>query len=432
MEALESGGSGADATETALLVAAVEMFSAMRVELASSSQDAALMVRRLETVVGLSRLMLAREVLQAPDLLTVAPAIAVQTQLAMLAAFAPLRGASLWTLDHAEQIHCACHVGEDGASEGAKQLAQRLIAGEKGESDAQGLMIGLPVGRWRQPQAALVGSAMPGMREHCRPFLAAAVPMLGAILEREALLAANAMTERAIAEASERKLTRLGFDIHDGPIQDVAVLAEDLRMLRSQLDGQVETVRETPGRWKPIRDRMEDLGTQLAALDAELRRISNEVRASSVLLNRPFASALHDIIQAFAARADVDPGVTLDGDTSQLSSSQQIALLNIVHEALTNIREHSDATEVEISVSVDANGVETRIADNGCGFDPEPTILRATREGHLGLVAMHERVRLLGGQCRIDSRPGGPTVIYVALERWEPLVQEAQPSRTSA
>jgi signal transduction histidine kinase len=55
--------------------------------------------------------------------------------------------------------------------------------------------------------------------------------------------------------------------------------------------------------------------------------------------------------------------------------------------------------------------------------------MRAARRGRLGLIAMHERVRLLGGQCRIDSRPGGPTVISVALDRWEPLVGETGRSR---
>jgi signal transduction histidine kinase len=39
----------------------------------------------------------------------------------------------------------------------------------------------------------------------------------------------------------------------------------------------------------------------------------------------------------------------------------------------------------------------------------------AARDGHLGLVGMHERVRMLGGDTRIDSRPGGPTVVSVTL-----------------
>jgi signal transduction histidine kinase len=40
------------------------------------------------------------------------------------------------------------------------------------------------------------------------------------------------------------------------------------------------------------------------------------------------------------------------------------------------------------------------------------------REGHLGLVGMHERVRMLGGATHVDSRPGGPTVISATLASW--------------
>jgi signal transduction histidine kinase len=288
--------------------------------------------------------------------------------------------------------------------------------------------MGLPVGRWEQPLAALVGSAIPRMREDCHFFLTEAVPMLSAVPERDALLAGNAASERALVQSSERKLTRLGFDLHDGPIQDVALLAEDLRLFRDQLG----LVARSPMDRRRVRGRLDDLDAQLVALDVELRRMSNEVHAASVLLNRPFTRALRDVTQAFAARTNVEPRLRLEGEMTELSVSQQIALLNIIHEALTNIREHSDATEVEIAVSVNAQGVEAQVLDNGCGFDLEATLIRAARKGRLGLVAMHERVRLLGGQCRIDSRPGGPTVISVALERWEPLVHETQLRAVSA
>ena len=315
--------------------------------------------------------------LRAPELLTLSPTVAVEAQLAMLAAFAPLRSASLWTLDDAEQVSCVRHVGEGGPSRGAKELARRLLAGESTEPGARRLLLGLPVGRWQQPLAALVGSAKPGMRESCHSFLAEAVPMLGAVLERDALLAGNAASERALVESSERKLTRLGFDLHDGPIQDVAVLAEDLRLFRDQL----EIVLGTPPSASSCAGRLDDLDAQLVALDVELRRISNEVHAASVLLNRPFTRALRDVAQAFAARTNIEPRLTLEGEMRLLSASQQIALLNIIHEALTNIREHSDATEVEIAVSVNAEGVEAQVVDNGRGFDLEPTLIRAARRG---------------------------------------------------
>ena len=36
----------------------------------------------------------------------------------------------------------------------------------------------------------------------------------------------------------------------------------------------------------------------------------------------------------------------------------------------------------------------------------------------MGLLGMNERVRLLGGRCSIESRPGGPTIVSVALDPW--------------
>jgi signal transduction histidine kinase len=424
LEVLERGGPGPDGSRAALLIAASELFGAMRPELATSPEDAVRLAEELEVVIGLPRIALAREVLRAPELLSLLPKVAIQAQLAMLVALAPLRSASLWTLDDAEQVACVRYVGEGGPSRGAKELAGRLLGGEVAESGSRRLLLGLPVGRWQQPLAALVGSARPGMRDGCESVLEEAVPMLGAILERDALLASNAASERALVQSSERKLTRLGFDLHDGPIQDVALLGQDLRLLRDQ----VEVVVGNRNHRGLVGGRLDDLDAQLVALDTELRRISSEVHVASALLNRPFTRALRDVTQAFAARTNIEPRLTLDGDMTLLSVSQQIALLNIIQEALTNVREHSDATEVEVTVSANAQGVEAQIVDNGRGFDLEPTLIRAARKGRLGLVAMHERVRLLGGQCRIDSRPGGPTVVSIALERWEPLVHDVQRS----
>ena len=51
--------------------------------------------------------------------------------------------------------------------------------------------------------------------------------------------------------------------------------------------------------------------------------------------------------------------------------------------------------------------------------------------GRKGLLAISERVRLLGGQCVIESKPGGPTVVRVALERWPSSVAAVRSRRAS-
>jgi signal transduction histidine kinase len=414
-------GSSADSPRTAVLVASTALIVGMRAELLARLDDLARLGDQIETTMGISRLALARELLRSPELLAISPSSAVETQLAVLVSLAPLRSVSLWTLDDAERVQCARHVGDGAPSRGAKDVATDVLAGVSPESGARRLLVGVPVGRWRHPVAALVGCARPGNREASHAFMIEAGAMLGAILERDALLAGNAASERALVESSERKLTRLGFDLHDGPIQDVAVVAQDIRFLRDEL----ATMLATAGDRQRARGRFDEVEAQLLSLEVDLRRISNEVRAASVLLNRPFSRALRDVAQAFAARTSVEPCVQLDGELTMMSASQQIALLNIVHEALSNVREHSDATKVEIAVSANSEGVEAQVTDNGHGFDLESTLIRAGREGRLGLVAMHERARLLGGQCHIESSPGGPTVVSVSLERWEPLLEAA-------
>jgi signal transduction histidine kinase len=153
------------------------------------------------------------------------------------------------------------------------------------------------------------------------------------------------------------------------------------------------------------------------ALDGDLRRLSSSVQ-SPLLSPRSVEQALAQLTDAFAERTGVVPATTCSGELSELSDSQQIALLSLIREALSNIRKHSDAEHVSIEVAAAPGGIHIEITDDGSGFDPETTLVRAARAGHLGLVGMHERVRMLGGRTQIDSRPGGPTVISATLPRW--------------
>jgi signal transduction histidine kinase len=108
----------------------------------------------------------------------------------------------------------------------------------------------------------------------------------------------------------------------------------------------------------------------------------------------------------------------VQGPLEHLSDSQQIALLALIREALSNVRKHSDARTVQITIVSDEQGVHAEVIDDGNGFHPDSTLLSAARAGHLGLVGMHERVRMLGGKTQIESRPGGPTVISATLPPW--------------
>lgn len=212
--------------------------------------------------------------------------------------------------------------------------------------------------------------------------------------------------------ALERRLSRLRFDLHDGPQQDVHLLAQDLRLFRAQLAPMIE---DHPDRDRVL-GRLDDLDAQLLALDTDLRRLSTAAR--SRLVEESLGEALAQITDGFHQRTGIAPRTEISGDVDGLTDSQRIAVLSVVREALSNIQRHSEAERVEIRISAGVEAIVVEIHDDGSGFNPEVDGVQAAQRGRLGLLGMRERAEMLGGRTEIRSAPGGPTVVSASLPRW--------------
>jgi len=233
-------------------------------------------------------------------------------------------------------------------------------------------------------------------------------------------VAANAEGDAGViagpAAASERLLIRLGFDLHDGPLQQVHVLAQDLRLLRQQV---LALVAREHG--EPITGRFADLESQLAELYRDLRDLAHSLEPRS-LLEQPLPAAVARELAALNRRTGISTSLVHEGSFDGLSASQRIALLRVLQEALSNVRQHSACRDVEVILrrdGVDA-AVLIEIRDDGRGFDPAKLPDGDSRTG-IGLAGMHERLRLLGGRLEIESAPGGPTIVTATLPAWLPL-----------
>jgi signal transduction histidine kinase len=209
-------------------------------------------------------------------------------------------------------------------------------------------------------------------------------------------------------------------------LQELLLVGEDLALFRRQLAIVLEGRRGK----EVLGGRLDDLDARLVGLERGLRRISSSVH-SDVLVGRPFRDALRDLLEPFEARSGIEPTLLCDGDLESISTSQRLAVLNVVGEALNNVREHGQASAVSVTITLDRDGLRARVRDDGRGFDVESELLRAARSGHMGLAGMHERVRLLDGHCRVDSRAGGPTEVTLALPRWRAPVAEAGGEQTA-
>jgi signal transduction histidine kinase len=89
----------------------------------------------------------------------------------------------------------------------------------------------------------------------------------------------------------------------------------------------------------------------------------------------------------------------------------QIVIYRIFQECLTNISKHAGASEVTAWIKEMDGLVSLVLQDNGVGFDVAEILARGASDRGLGLAALYERARMLGGALEISTRKGGGTRI---------------------
>ena len=189
--------------------------------------------------------------------------------------------------------------------------------------------------------------------------------------------------------AADRRLARLAYDIHDGPLQELVLLADDLRLAADQIDGVVPEADRAR-----VRGRFQDLEARLEALEESLREIAHGGRSASSVAHEP----LEETVRAEVAALDVS-GIAadfhVDGDFDELTDSQKIALVRVVQEGLSNVRKHSGASSVSVSLRATPDGTELTIRDDGQGFDVEHA-----RPGTAGIGRSRRARRDARWKCR--------------------------------
>lgn len=219
---------------------------------------------------------------------------------------------------------------------------------------------------------------------------AAAVLMLLAGAMREADSSRRRQQELAVTE--ERR--RLARELHDGVAQDLAfIVGQSMQLVR--------TSPEEPA---------------LRRIAAAAERALSDSRSAIYMLQQPKAHTLGAAIEGHAHEIAHRAGLSLTLDVAEgieTSSEIEHAVLRIIQEAISNAARHGEATAISISLSSREDEIIVRISDNGCGFDPTQT--QSSKSGGFGLLSMSERIRLLGGEMRLESEPGHGTTIELDL-----------------
>lgn len=240
--------------------------------------------------------------------------------------------------------------------------------------------------------------------------------LLAAHLHNSQLLEALSLRERTMSElvhrqmsAQEEERARVAYDLHDG-------LAQTLAGLHQRLQG-----------FAQHRQLNDELRAALAPILQLAQRSMGETRQAISGL-RP--TLLDDFGLAPALDRELDrlrgqgrQVQWLRRDPQRLRPAVEIALFRIGQEAINNICKHTVEGAVSLDLHLAGETAHMQIEDRGPGF---AVMQKTPAAAHgMGLVAMRERCRLLGGQFACHSQPGQGTRVLASIPRALPDEENA-------
>jgi signal transduction histidine kinase len=193
-----------------------------------------------------------------------------------------------------------------------------------------------------------------------------------------------------------------------------STVARELRDSLAQLVsaiGMELSVARTAGDNTQVEHQIERARTLVSHLGDELRAIAEALHPGTLVeLGLPNAIA---VIARRVSRQSVLQ-VALDDRhfSARLSQQQASALYRAADEALRNVVQHADATNVRMSLRSDRSAVALEIEDDGRGMDFRHT---DPLQAGLGLFSTRAVLALAGGELQISSAPGRGTLVRATL-----------------
>ncbi len=200
-----------------------------------------------------------------------------------------------------------------------------------------------------------------------------------------------------LVRVQEQERTRLAREIHDGPLQSITALIQQLRL--ADLAPSIED--------RSRRMTMAEEGAHLAV--RELRGLCDEL--SPPWLDLGLSQAVTELAERLSAHLDVAISVECESAADDLSSEAVLSLFRVAQEAIHNAVRHGGARRVELRGTREGNFFALEIEDDGEGFSPGEDFNALRVRGHRGLANMQERMALVGGTLELRSSPGKGTLV---------------------
>lgn len=208
-----------------------------------------------------------------------------------------------------------------------------------------------------------------------------------------------------LMKAQENERRRIAQDLHDNVAQDISLLKIGFETL---FDNHSSIPVE-------IRQKVSELSTILQESISAVRDMAYDLHPPG-LDQLGFVRTVYQYCEEFSEKHGLHVDFYAAGlDDLKIPSDTGINLYRLIQETLWNIKKHADAKKVTIKLVASFPNIILRIEDDGKGFDINNRIAEAWKEKRMGLRSMEERVNLLNGHMKIQSRPTEGTKVFIEV-----------------
>ncbi|MDO4640140.1 MAG: type IV pili methyl-accepting chemotaxis transducer N-terminal domain-containing protein [Neisseria sp.] len=204
---------------------------------------------------------------------------------------------------------------------------------------------------------------------------------------------------RQLAVLQERNLLAQG--LHDSIAQTLTFLNLQVQMLECALQSQEQ---------EQIQENMNFIKEGVQECYDDVRELLLNFRTK--VSKKDFTEAVETLVARFSRQTRIPVDVAWSGHGLPLSAAEQLQVIFILQESLSNIRKHARASYVELSLQ-NYQDFTLLIRDNGEGFNPET--LNTAGSNHVGIGIMQERASRIHAQLLIQSAPQQGTTVTLTL-----------------
>lgn len=217
------------------------------------------------------------------------------------------------------------------------------------------------------------------------------------LFERLLVVSRQASDSRAeVEKAREAERERIAADFHDGPMQSFISLQMRLEIVRRMLERDAEAAKAE------LLQLLEVTKSQVS----DVRAFVRGMRPLDVS-GEGFTRALSHLVERFQKDTGISATFLGAGGYQSEDSEMSRELLKIVGEALHNTLKHAGASRVAVGIERSNGDLEVLIQDDGAGFQFAGTYsLEELELLRIGPESIKKRVRGLGGDLMVESRPG--------------------------